>query len=88
MEFSCIDFKKKAEKEPYKNIWEGCLWFISLCDLVQAFPDHSDAPMGKDMIYGYADQYLLLMSQKNSFGLIPYGLYTEKDPEGNRKTGS
>ena len=28
------------------------------------------------------------MSQKNSFGIIPYGLYSKQDPGGNRKVGN
>ncbi|MBS0000820.1 MAG: glycoside hydrolase family 9 protein [Cyclobacteriaceae bacterium] len=80
-------FTTAARNEPYKNISRGCLEFISLCDLVEAFPWHEKADTWKDMIRNYANHYLLYMSQKNSFGIVPFGLYTGKDPGGSRKTG-
>lgn len=75
-----------SDHEPYKNISEGCLAFISLCDLVQTFPLHPDVPSWKEMIAGYSNQYLLLLSKRNSFGIIPYGLYSNEDPGGKRKS--
>ena len=73
--------------EPYKNIWQGCMEFISLCDLTEAFPGHKDAPVWKEMIAGYANNYLTFFSQRTSFGIVPFGLYSGKDPGGNRKEG-
>ena len=75
-------------KEPYKDIWHGCLEFISLCDLLRTLPDHKDASAWKEMISGYARQYLLEMSHKNSFGIVPFGLFTGNDPGGSRKAGN
>ncbi len=80
-------YTSSSNMEPYKDIYRGCFELISMCDLIQAFPSHKDVPAWKDMISKYAYDYLLFMSGKNSFGIIPYGLYTEKDPGGNRKTG-
>ena len=40
------------------------------------------------MIRDYAEHYLLLFSEKNSFGIVPFGLYDKKDPGGNRKIGT
>ncbi len=77
-----------SDNQPYKNIWQGCLEFISVCDLIETFPQHEDAPVWKEMISGYANNYLAFISQKNSFGIIPFGLYTDKDPGGDRKVGS
>jgi hypothetical protein len=81
-------YTSSSDQEPYKNIWHGCLVFISLCDLIQTFPLHKDVTSWKEMIASYTNQYLLLMSQKNSFGIIPYGLYSKQDPGGNRKVGN
>src|SRR5690606_34223972 len=36
-------FESIDSKVPYKNIWNGCLELISLCDLVTAFPGHPNA---------------------------------------------
>ena len=73
--------------EPYKNLWQGCMEFISLCDLTEAFPQHKDVSVWKEMIAGYANNYLSFFSQKNSFGIVSFGLYAGKDPGGNRKEG-
>jgi hypothetical protein len=81
-------FTSSSDQEPYKQISNGCVEFISLCDLIQTFPSHKDAPSWKEMITNYANQYLLFISQKNSFGIIPYGLFSKQDPGGNRKVGN
>ena len=75
------------DQEPYKNISRGCLEFIALCDLIETFPAHKDAPVWKGMIADYANHYLLFISRRNSFGIIPYGLFSDGDPGGNRKAG-
>ncbi|MEP6596977.1 MAG: glycoside hydrolase family 9 protein, partial [Ginsengibacter sp.] len=75
-----------SNHEPYKNIWNGCQAFIGLSDLVQLFPGDKNIQLWKSMIKDYAD-YLLLLSEKNSFGIVPWGVYEKKDPGGNRKIG-
>ena len=81
-------FTSSTLQEPYKHIWWGCFEFISICDLIDLFPAHKDVPMWREMITMYANQYYLFMSQKNSFGIIPYGLFTKQDPGGDRKVGN
>ena len=77
-----------SNHEPYKNAFNGCQALIGLSELVQLFPDDKDAPLWKMMIRGYASHYLLQLSEKNSFDIVPFGLYDKKDPGGNRKIGS
>jgi len=77
-----------SDTGPYKNIWQGCLEFISLCDLAEAFPQHKDFSAWREMIASYANNYLSFFSQRNSFGIVPFGLYSGKDPGGNRKAGN
>jgi len=77
-----------SDHQPYKNISRGCLEFISLCDLVQAFPLHEEIPVWKEMVYHYAENYLSVMTARNSFGIVPFGLYASEDPGGNRKIGT
>jgi hypothetical protein len=55
---------------------------------VQLFPGDKNVPLWKSMIKNYAERYLLLFSEKNSFGIIPFGLYEKKDPGGNRMIGA
>ena len=81
-------YTSPEDKEPFKDIWHGCLGFISLCDLIEMLPAHEDISLWKEMVSTYAYQYLKEMTAKNSFGIVPYGLFTGKDPGGNRKTGN
>lgn len=81
-------FTSPAREIPFKSkISDGCLEFIGLCDLITIFPSHKDVPSWKEMISEYSTNYLLALSQKNSFGIVPYAVYP-KDPGGNRKTGN
>lgn len=77
-----------SNHEPYKNISNGCQAFIGLSDLVQMFPEDGNVSLWKSMIKKYAENYLLPLSQKNSFGIVPWGLYEKKDPGGHRKIGA
>src|SRR5690606_34473587 len=80
-------FESIDSKVPYKNIWNGCLELISLCDLVTAFPGHPDAAAWKTTVNRYTHEYLSVMAGRNSFGIIPFGFFTGEDPGGNRKIG-
>lgn len=76
-----------TDQIPYKNIWNGCLEAISICDLIQEFPMHNDVPIWREIIRNYAEKYLLFLAERNNFGIIPYGLYASEDPGGNRQIG-
>jgi len=73
-----------SNPEPYKTIWQGPLELISICDLFQTFPSHPNAPNWKKMIEDYSIGYLRFFSHRNSFGIIPYGLFTGKQDGGRR----
>jgi hypothetical protein len=73
--------------EPYKSIFHGALEMIAMCDLLRAFPSHPDAAEWRETISRYCLGYLSTMSAKNSFGIVPYGLFAGKDPGGNRRAG-
>ncbi|WP_439581906.1 glycoside hydrolase family 9 protein [Dyadobacter bucti] len=84
-------FRVSSKKEePYKNIWNGCLELISVCDLITAFPSHRDVPAWKETVVSYSRQYLAVMAGRNSFSIVPFGLYApgEQDPGGSRKIGN
>jgi hypothetical protein len=74
-----------SNPDPYKNSFQVHFELISLCDLIQAFPRHADVPQWKKMVTDYSVHYLSFFSGRNSFGLIPYGLFPEGYPHGNRK---
>lgn len=86
-EISGFYYVSAEKKEPYKNIWNGCMEFYALCDLSILLPDHEDVSSWKAMIGYYAYRYMKVLSDNNNFGIVPFGLYTEKDPGGNRKKG-
>lgn len=81
-------YSSLTNHEPYKNIWNGCQAFIGLSDLVKLFPRDKNVQLWKSMIKGYVEDYLLLLSEKNSFGIVPWGLYAKENPGGNRKVGA
>jgi hypothetical protein len=77
-----------SSPEPYRDIWHGCWHLFGLCDLVELFPDHAQADNWRKAIQLYTRDYLAAMSRRNSFGIVPYGFFTQTDPGGNRKIGS
>jgi hypothetical protein len=81
-------YTSSSDQEPFKDIWHGCLEFISLCDLIETLPFHRDVAEWKNMVSNYSRLYLKKMTGKNCFGIVPYGLFTGKDPGGNRKAGN
>ncbi|MBK8501828.1 MAG: glycoside hydrolase family 9 protein [Saprospiraceae bacterium] len=86
-EISGFYYQPHDKNEPYKNVWNGCMEFYALCDLVMLFPKHPDGGIWKEMISRYSVNYLRVIADKNSFGIVPFGLFTEKDPGGNRVIG-
>jgi len=76
-----------ADGEPYKNIWNGCEELIALCDMVKIFPADKDVALWKELISNYTRNYLLKIARRNSFGIVPFGLFSKMDPGGNRKAG-
>lgn len=80
-------FSSASGTEPYKNIWNGCEELFALCDLVEMFPAESDVSVWKESISGYTRNYLLFIARKNNFGIVPFGLFTQDDPGGNKKSG-
>ena len=81
-------YMSQTNREPYKANSQGPLAFISICNLAELFPLHQDAPIWKEIIKGYSVDYLEFFTKKNSFGIVPYGLFSEENPGGNRKAGS
>ncbi len=75
------------DRNPYRDIWHGPWHLFGLCDLVELFPNHADASGWRTAIRLYTRAYLAATSRRNSFGIVPYGLFAEKDPGGNRRVG-
>ncbi len=81
-------YRRTADSaEPYRDIWHGCWHLFGLCDLAELFPDHAEADNWRRAIRLYAWDYLAALAQRNSFGIVPHGLYARQDPGGNRRIG-
>jgi hypothetical protein len=80
-------YKSVTDQEPYKNIWNGCEELFALCDMVQLFPTEKEIDAWKEIIRNYTGNYLLKLARRNSFGIVPFGLFTKEDPGGNRRAG-
>ena len=52
------------------------------------FPDHRDVDSWKELVSAYARNYYVYMLRKNSFAIVPFGLYAGDDPGGGRKVGN
>jgi len=51
---------------------------IVLADLCEALPSHSECPRWKESLRSYLEDYLLPLSNKNSFGMVPG--YLSREP--------
>jgi hypothetical protein len=76
-----------ADPEPYRDIHHGCWHLFGLCDLVELFPRHASAAAWRQAIRLYARDYLAAMSERNGFGIVPFGFFKKEDPGGNRRIG-
>jgi hypothetical protein len=44
---------------------------LVLADLCDAFPNHSKCPQWKECLRSYLEDYLLVLSKKNAYGIVP-----------------
>lgn len=80
------DPRGPSSYEPYRDIWRGCWPLLGLCDLLAAYPAHERAPAWRQAITLYCEPYLQAITQRNAFGIVPYGLY-RTDLGGGRNLG-
>jgi hypothetical protein len=74
------------DREPVREIMNGNLPLLALCDVLDVFPGHSASGSWRDALALHTE-YLAAMSQRSAFGIIPFGLYSQ-DPGGNRRIGN
>jgi len=73
--------------EPYRDAENGNLPLLGLCDLLETFPDHADAPQWRSTMMLHCN-FLVSMSARSGLGIVPHGLYGSANPGGNRRIGS
>jgi len=61
----------------YAHIWQSDFALIGLCKLVLTFPQRRNEKY-INAVKRYCDDYLLIFSNKNAFGLLPYEIYTKE----------
>jgi hypothetical protein len=69
--------------EPYREIMHGNLPLLGLCEALEGFADHADAAGWRRALRLHAD-YLLALTDRSAFGVVPFGLYFGPDPGGGR----
>jgi hypothetical protein len=74
-------------RQPLREIQHGNLVLIALASLASDLPTHPDAPAWRVALERHCE-HLNKMSERSVFGTIPFGLYTNEDPGGNRRIGS
>jgi len=81
-------FRAEPNKpEPFRAIMHGNLPLLALCQALETFPAHPDAPLWRHGLRLHTD-FLQSLAQRAAFGTIPFGLYADRDPGGSRRLGS
>lgn len=81
-------FKVTASKNNFRmGGWKGDLPFNSLCLMTEILPEHQNAKKWKSAISNYIDGYLKVITGRNVFGFVPFGIFNDEKPVGNRKIG-
>ncbi len=81
-------FRARADRpDPSREIMDGNLPLLALCDAIAVFPDHADAATWRTALQRHVD-HLVALSRLSAFGTIPFGLYAGADPGGGRRIGN
>ncbi|MGB7161540.1 MAG: glycoside hydrolase family 9 protein [Tepidisphaeraceae bacterium] len=72
--------------DPSREIMDGNLPLIALCDAIDALGDHPNADAWRAALRLHVD-HLLALENLSAFGTIPFGLYLGNDPGGGRQLG-
>jgi hypothetical protein len=70
----------------YRDVENGDLPLLALCDLLENFPDDRKASSWQAAISLHCNM-LVSMSARSGLGIVPYGFFASGDPGGDRKLG-
>lgn len=83
-------FRTPDREEPHRVAPEQTGYMapilIGLTELIEAFPEHPDAPEWKEAVSMYARDYVTTMAGQNAFGISPIGFWSQA-PGGDRRVG-
>jgi len=78
--------RSETVREPAREIMYGNLPLLALCALLERFPAALDADRWRNALDLHT-QYLSEMAGRSAFGTIPFGVYYNADPGGDRRIG-
>jgi len=61
---------------PYTDPVYSAMPALAMLELSAAFPAHADAPRWRDSLRLYLDEYVVPMSTRSAYGIVPLGVYT------------
>lgn len=64
-----------ADPAPYVNAVYSAYPAIALLEMAAALPRHADVARWRDTVRLYLDGYVLPMTARNAYGIVPYGLF-------------
>ena len=67
--------------EPYVEVVYSALPPLALLELYETFPGASERSQWLDAVKLHLEEYILPMSRRNAYGIIPLGLFVGKHPE-------
>src|SRR5581483_9252396 len=70
-----------ARPAPHVDPVYSALPPIAMLELAEAFPAHADAQRWRDAVRLYVDEYLVPMSARSAYGVMPLGLYVGSPTE-------
>lgn len=73
--------------DPSREIMDGNLPLLALCDALEQFGDDADAAAWRAALNLHVN-HLVALSKLSAFGTIPFGLYAGPDPGGGRRIGN
>ncbi|MEK7409315.1 MAG: glycoside hydrolase family 9 protein [Acidobacteriota bacterium] len=64
-----------SDPSPYVDAVYSAYPVLALLHLLSAFPDHEDAGRWRDAVRLYVDEYVLPMTARNAYRIVPLGLF-------------
>jgi hypothetical protein len=65
-----------GDSSPYMDAVDAAVPPLVLLELAEAFPDHADAARWRDAVRLHIEEYVLPMTARSPFGIMPYGIFS------------
>jgi hypothetical protein len=75
----------REKQDPFADAVYGAMPPLALLKLASALPEHSDAPKWRDAVQLYLDEYVIPMTSRSPYRIMPFGVfYGRPTPENYR----